>query len=486
MFDTFSKNYIYPDQSIKERTLRKLENMNMQDGFRLWYTRWISWPLQKIAFDVTVSTPRKLCCLEDAVLFIYQTIPDNPPDAETIARELDIYEEAFVDEIITEFLMLGALKADSTGRIVITDMGCECCSRGQIPSMSRKQKISLCFDPVAHEFLDSCVFSNGDLNCDENNALHPVDTNFSFADANRIDLDTIRCVAISQKLLSDSDAVIFDAELAETEDDEQSGPDVGYRDVVLLVFLNEQGQINLQVRDLKSKNATKWFQAVLDGRLNKEWISYLLGSLAADGNTATATDTNGRIPLNGDSISLSRIPAHAVQEKIITAVDKAEGDLYIQTICPDDINGHTTALTEAVQNAAKRGVECHLLWADTKINGNVPVHDGIQHRLGSGIGGEFLVANNIILATSVSKVTLPADGSVVHVLTVGKSKSSSACRRLCEKFLAGWKNGKPFEPTKIAVDSEPISQNGKEQITSSCCGKPKLTMSLPAKAGSMA
>ncbi len=391
MFETFSKNYIYPDQIIKERTLRKFENMH--DGFVLWYARWMNWPLQKIAFDVTVSTPRKLCCLGDAVLFIYQTIPDNPPDSETIARELAIYEKAFVDEIITELVTLGALKTDPTGRITITDLGCECCSSGQIPSKKRKQKISLCFDPIAHDFLDSCVFSNGDLNRDKNAALHSIDANISFADPNRIHLDTIRRVAANQKLLSDSDAVIFDADPTETEDDMQNAPDVGYRDVIVLVFLNDHGQINLQVRAPKSKSITKWFQAVLDGRLNKEWISYLLGPLAADGNTRTVTDINGRIPLNGDSISLSQIPVHAVQEDIIAAVNRAKKDLYIQAIYPDGANRYMNPLTEAVQNAAKRGVRCHLLWDNTGINSNIPIHNKIQHRLGSSIDGEFLITN---------------------------------------------------------------------------------------------
>lgn len=462
MFEVFSRNYIHPDQDVKKRTLCKFENV--QEGFVLWYARWMSWPLQKIDFDVTVSTPRKLCCLEDIVLYIYQVMPDNPPDTETIVRELAIYERSFVDEVITELVTLGALKADSTGRIAITDLGCECCSRGQIPSTSRKQKISLCFDPVAHEFLDSPVFSNGDLNRDENTALHSIDANIGFAAPNRIDLDTIRRVAISQELLSGSDAVIFDAEPTETEDD-QNAPDIGYRDVILLIFLNDHGQINLQVRDSKSKTATKWFQAALDGRLNKEWISSLLGSLTANGTTRVVADTSGRIPLNGDSINLSQIPAHAVQEKVIAAVDGAKKDLYIQAISPVGSNGYTTALTEAIQNAAERGVQCNLLWDEVGINGNIPVHDGIQHRLGSSVGGEFLITNNIILATSVSEVTLPADGSAVHVLTVGKSKGCSACRKLREKFLAEWENAKPFDPAKIATDSEPISQNGKKQIT---------------------
>ena len=463
MFKIYFKNYVHPRQSVQESDLRKFENN--RDGIVLWYARRVNWPLQEIAFDVTVSTPRKLCCLEDAVLLIYQTMPDNPPDAETIARELAVYERAFVDKIITDLVTLGALKTDPTGRIAITDIGCECYCRGQIPSTRRRQKISLCFDPIAHEFLDSPVFSNGDLDRGENAALHSIDANISFADPDRIDLDTIRRAAISQESLSGSDSVIFDAEPTETDDDEQSGPDVGYRDVVLLIFFNDHGQIHLQVCDSRSKTATKWFQAALDSRLNKEWIGSLLGSLTADSNTKDATGTNGRIPLNGDSFNISQIPAHAVQEKVIAAVDGAKKDLYIQAISPVGGNGHTTPLTEAVQNAAERGVRCHLLWDEIGINGNIPVHNGILHRLGSSIGGEFLIANNTILATSVSELILPADGSVVHVLTVGKSGSSSASRKLRERFLAGWENAKPFDPTKSAADSELISQNGKKQIT---------------------
>jgi hypothetical protein len=154
-----------------------------------------------------------------------------------------------------------------------------------------------------------------------------------------------------------------------------------------------------------------------------------------------------------------------VQEKVIAAVDGAKKDLYIQAINPASSNGHTTALTKAVQNAAERGVRCRLLWDEVGINANVPSHNWIQHRLGSSIGGEFLITNNTILATSVSEVTLSADGSVLHVLTVGKSKGSLACRKLREKFLAEWENAKPFDPAKIAAESVPISQNGKKQIT---------------------
>lgn len=455
MFETFSRSYVHSGQRVKERTLRNLENT--QDGFRLWYARWVSWPLQKIPFDVTVSTPRKLCSLEDTVLFICQVMPDNPPDTETIARELAIYERAFVDEVITDLVMLGALKIDSTGRTAITQMGCECCSRGQIPSMSRRQKISLCFDPIAQEFLDIPVFSNGDLSCDENAALRCIDANVSFADPNRIDLDTIRRVAASQKLLSDSDAVVFDAEPTEAEDDGQSGPDAGYRDVILLVFLNKQGQINLQVHDPKSKTATRWFRAALDKRLNKEWISRLLGSLAADANTATATDTNGRIQLDGDSINLSQIPVHSVQEKIIAAVDGAKEDLYIQATGSGDNDGDTARLTEAIQNAAERGVDCRLLWAGAEINGNIPVHEGIRHRLRSSMGREFLIADNIILAALVSEVTLPADGSAVRLLTVGKSKRSSVHRKLYEEFVVRWWAAEPLDPAETVADSEPVS-----------------------------
>ena len=102
MFETFFNNYIHDRQSVKESTLHKFENT--QDGFVLWYARRVRWPLQKIAFKITVSTPRKLCCLEDIILYIYQTMSDNPPETETIARELAIYESAFVDKIIADLV----------------------------------------------------------------------------------------------------------------------------------------------------------------------------------------------------------------------------------------------------------------------------------------------------------------------------------------------------------------------------------------------
>lgn len=448
MFDTFSNNYIAAEQMVDSRILRKFGKA--QNSSKLWFACKRGWPLQQLAFNITVATPKKICCLENILLYIYQVMPDNPPDSKTIADELAIGDHSFVDEVVTDLIRLGALKAGQTGRIAITDLGCECHSRGQIPSKSRKQKISLCFDPVKHEFPDRLFLSESDQSRSEGDTFQSIVRDYRVADANRIDLDNIRRVAALQGMLSSEDTVIFDAE----PDDEVEGG-ICWKGVYVFVFLDDHGQISLCVHDPQSKSVSKWFQDVINDRLKEGSIdfSYLFGPLA--------TDTVAGIDTNGDFDGLSPIPAHQVQEKILTAVNKADEFLSIQAHgSGGNGNRHTDNLWKAIQEVAERGVRCCLLWDGTKINGNIPVHKNIVHRLASTTGYEFLIVDEyIIFAALISQVTLPSGGPAASILMVGQSKDRSVCRKFKQGFLEKCASGKLLDLTKTVVGPQGISQN---------------------------
>jgi len=455
MFETFANNYIAEDERIDSRILDKFGKP--QNGSRLWFACRRDWPLQQLTFNITAATPRKLCCLEEILLHIYQVMPDDPPDSQTIADELFIRERYFVDEVITDLIRLGILKVDSSGRTVITDLGYQCYARGEMPSMSRKQRISLCFDTVKHEFPDSLLFSDGSQSSSEGNNFQSIVRDYHVADANRIDLDTIRRAAASQGLLSSDNTVIFDAEPDEVE----AEAEICWKEVVVFVFLDDRGRVNLRVHDPKSKSTTRWFQDAIDDRLRQGCIdfSYLFGSLASDIETTAGIDTNG------DFAGMLRIPVHQVQEKILSAVDETDEFLSIQARgFGGSGNGHIDDLREAIRNAADRGVRCHLVWAGSKTDSNIPIHDNIEHRLVPAIEYEFLIADDIALIGLATEITLPTGSPAASILTVGRSSESSVRHRLKQRFLEKWEVAK-HPVTETFAGSQAVSQNDNKQIT---------------------
>jgi len=267
MSETFSQSHIEPDQQVEEGILHSLEDC--PDGYRLWFARRLAWPRQFIRFDAVVATPRKLSSLEKILLYIYQAMQDSPPDSATIAQKLGIKDSFFVNETITELTMLGALQINSEGKISITDLGCECHSRGRLPSEPCQKRLSILFDPIAHGFPDEILVFDEDQDGSEDITLEPIDPNFKLADANRIDFETIQEIAKTQGLLSGEDAVIFDAKPVETE---KSGEEISSRQIYLRVFSNDKEQVKLNVSDPKSSSATKWFQRILEARLKEGCI----------------------------------------------------------------------------------------------------------------------------------------------------------------------------------------------------------------------
>lgn len=292
MSEIFSQAYIEPDQRVEEGVLHSLEDC--PDGYRLWFApleafpvgpltgfarrlaplellTGLAWPLQFIRFDAVVATPRKLSSLEKVLLHIYQAMHDHPPDSATIAQKLGIKDSFFVNETITELTMSGALQVDSEGKIGITDMGCECHSRGRLPSEPCQKRLLILFDPIAHGFPDEILVFDEDQDNSEDFTLEHIDTDFKSADANRIDLETIQKTEKTQGLLSGEDAVIFDAKPVETE---ESGEEISSRQIYLRVFSNDKEQVKLCVIDPKSSSATKWFQRILEARLKEGRIDW--------------------------------------------------------------------------------------------------------------------------------------------------------------------------------------------------------------------
>lgn len=267
MSETFSQSHIGADQQVEEGILHSPGDC--QDGYRLWFARRLVWPLQFIYFDAVVATPRKLSSLEKILLYIYQAMQDSPPDSATIAQKLGIKDSFFVNETIRELRMLGALQIDSEGKINITDLGCECHSRGQLPSESSQKQLSLLFDPIAHEFPDEILVFDEDQNDSKDITLEAIDPNFKLADPNRIDIETIQRIAKAQGLVSNEDAVIFDAKPVEIE---KADGQIFNRQINLQVFLNDNEQVKLNVSDPKSRPTTKWFQQVLDARLEEDRV----------------------------------------------------------------------------------------------------------------------------------------------------------------------------------------------------------------------
>ena len=345
MFETYSKNHIAAEQRIDSGVLRKFGKAPR--GTELLYAcKWV-WPFQQINFNITTATPKRLSCVGNILLYIYQVMPDNPPDSKTIADELAIGDSFFIDEAITELIRIGALETDQTGRIAITEMGCEYHTRGQIPGRSRKQKVSLCFDTVKHEFPDQSLFPESDQVGKQVNNSRCIVPNYNSADAKRIDLDTIRRAASSQGLLSGEDVLVTHAEPDEV--DTEAG--IFFKAVYLLVFVDDNEKVTLRIHDPQSKFTSKWFQQAIDDCLKKDAIDflYLFGSLAAD--TAAGVGTNG------DLDGLTPIPVHEVPKKILTVVKQADRSLFMHTLgFGDNINGHKDGLWNAIYEAADRGV----------------------------------------------------------------------------------------------------------------------------------
>lgn len=264
MSETFSQSHIGADQQVEEGVLHSLEDC--PDGYRLWFAKRLTWPLQFIRFEAVVATPRKLSSLEKILLYIYQAMQDAPPDRATIARKLGIKDSFFVNETIRELRMLAALQIDSEGKINITDLGCECHSRGQLPSESSQKQLSLLFDPIAHEFPGKILVLDGEQSDSKDTTLEPIDPNFKLADANRIDIETIQRIAKAQGLVSSEDAVIFDAKPVEIE---KADGQIFNRQIDLQVFSNNKKEVKLNVSDPKSSSVTEWFQQILDARLEE-------------------------------------------------------------------------------------------------------------------------------------------------------------------------------------------------------------------------
>lgn len=439
MFETFLHNNVEPAQRVDEHILSRFENT--EDGFDLWFAEERLWPLQQMDFEGVVATPKELCCLEKILLYIYQLIPNGPPDSKTITERLFLGDTSFVDKIISELVDLGALQIDSAGRLVVTDLGRQCCSRGQLPGKGRKQKLSLCFDPLAHEFPKSLLFPDTEQDHNGDSDLQPIAAAIHQACANRIDLDTVQRVAASQNLLSGGDAVVFSAEPASGEQE----PVIIWRHVYVLVFLNEQGKILLRIHDPKSTIDARWFQGVLDRHLKAGYITLadLLGSLAVPAETITNR--------NGNLSGLSTIAVHKVQDKILSAINNADKSLLIQAQgFGNNGNEHTESLLEAIINAADRGVRCRLLWGGTEINDNIPEHKNIDHRLVSTIERESLIADDIVLAASISKVIFTDDKPAGGILTVGESKRPLVCRKWKEKSIEAWQSGDLAVSTEAA------------------------------------
>jgi len=363
-------------------------------------------------------------------------------------------DSSFIDEIVRDLIRLGALNIDSAGRIAITDLGRECYARSEIPSASRKQKISLCFDPVRHEFVDRPLSARGDQSHSGNEGknFQTAVKDLCFADVNRIDLDTIRRVAASQRLLSSEDAFICDAEPDETEPGIQICP----REFYLFVFLDDDGRIYLRAHEPSSESATMWFQGALDERLVQRHIdfSHLLGPLAA--NAEDGADTNGNLD------GLCPIPVHRVRERIISAVDEAAESISMQTRgLGASGNGNVEGLSQAIERAAERGVRCRLLWAGTETNRYVPLHDNVEHRSTPTTGTEFLVCgNNKVLAASVSQLKLPTGDPATRVLMAGESEESFIHRRLRQHFANRWQVSEPGSCTDAVVETVSQKQDG--------------------------
>jgi len=446
MLETFLHNNMEQKQKVNKHVLRKYENT--ENGCDLWFASKCRWPLQELVYNAVVATPKQLCCLEKILLYIYQLIPDSPPDSKTMTTKLCLGETSFIDKIISDLVNLGALEVNSTGRLVVTPLGHQCCSRGQLPSQGRKQKLPLCFDPVAHKFPQNSFLPDETGNGDEGNTCQPIVpvSKLRPAEPYGVNIDRIRLVAALQGLLPGGDAVVFDAEPIEAEQQ----PALLWREVYVFVFLNEHETISLRVYDPKSKPATEWFQSILDKHLEAGYftLSYFLGSLILPADMVTNDD--------GDLSGFSRIPAHEVQDKILSAINNASKSLFMQTRClGDNGSGHAGSFIEAIKNAAARGVTCRLLWTDTKIKDNIPTHQRIEHRLAPKQTREFLMVdddnNSLVLVASASQVTLTDNKPAGHILTVGESKRSLVCEKWKEKSIEAWQNGSsPFSTETIA------------------------------------
>ena len=334
--------------------------------------------------------------------------------------------------------------------------GHQCCSRGQLPSQGRKQKLPLCFDPVSHKFPENSLLPDETSSCDEGNACQPIVpvSKLRPAEPYGVNIDKIRLVAALQGLLPGGNAVVFDAEPVEAEQQ----PTLLWREVYVFVFLNEHEKMSLRVYDPKSRPATKWFQSILDKHLEAGYftLSDFLGSLVLPADIVTNDD--------GGLSGFSRIPAHEVQDKILLAINNASKSLFIQTRClGNNSNGRADDLFEAIKNAAARGVSCRLLWTDTKIKDNIPTHEKIEHRLAPKETYEFLMVdddnNGLVLAASASQVTLLDDKPAGHIRTVGESKRSVVCEKWKEKSIEAWQNGNsPFSTEIIASLQKENSQ----------------------------
>jgi len=428
MFEAFAKNYIAEEQRIESGILDRIAAKD--NGSLLWAAFRRSWPLQVVKYNITSATPRKLSGLGTILLHIYQVMDDDPPDSQTIAAELGIGDSFFIDEQINELARISAVKKDQNGRTAITAKGRDYLSLGRIPGARRKQKISLCFDPVGHDFPQEVLFCDDEQAGGETSGLQYIVEDYHPADANRIDIDTIRQVACRQGFLADKETMIIDAE----PDEGQQEVCIYPRQVYVLVFLDND-RITLRIHDPQSKDASKWFQQAIDNCLQSGSIdfSHLLGPLTAD-------DTGGA-ETNGDIDGLSFIPVHHVREKIVTAVSQAKESVDMHTFgCGDNTDGNRDELLNAIVDAADRGIRCRLLWnaGRTKTNGSIPDHENIFNLIdntGSNGMHEFLVVDGrVCFAAAISKLKLPSASSAASVLTVHYSKDKSVCQKLKQKI----------------------------------------------------
>jgi len=485
MFDTFSRCHIPPENQMDKRFLRRCHRV--QEGFKLWFARRLDWPLQEIPFEALVGTPRSLSALEKILLHICLTLDTDPPDSLTIARELAIHDPAFIDETLRDLANLGAVERTPDGHSRITDLGIECHSRGQLPVKTRRQAVSLFFDPIAGDFPDDPATVAPRQQDAKGNADGALDADFPLARAERISLDTLRRVVRSQGTIAqDKDTVIFAAEptgshptaagqtgTSPTFPTTQGDGGISWRQVCLLVFRSSRGEIRLQVCDPSLQPGHVWFQRVLETRLQEDRIDWghLLGPLLI---STTAPQDNGSAIASAapEPIGLSALAVHEVRKKVLEVIALAKDTVLMQA---QGLPGNGTAiLSEVICQAAQRGAHCHLLW-DNQVPAGAwrwaPIHNNIQHRLSSAVSQEFLVADRQALVGSAVCRGRPWIGSAsLSLLLAGCSQEHLTCQAAEEKFLDAWEQGRPVEngqlhpPALVAVPAaEYRSQSAEPQ-----------------------
>jgi len=339
---------------------------------------------------------------------------------------------------------------------------------------TRRQAVSLLFDPIAGDFPDDPVTVAPRQQHTKSVAIGALDADFPSARAERIDLDTLRRVVRSQKAITQNkDAVIFAAEPAgphptgpgqtetsPTSPTAQGDGGISWRQMCLLVFRSPIGEIRLQVCDPSLRSGHDWFQRVLESRLQEDRIDWgrLLGPLLA---TSIAPQDQGPVIASAarEPVALTALAVYEVQDKILDLIDRTRDTLLVQTQgLPANV---AATMAEAIRQAAQRGTRCRLLWGD-QVPANdwlrVPAHDNIQHRRSSAVSQEFLVADRqALVGSAVCRSRLWMGSATLSLMLAGYSQEHWACQAAEEVFLDTWEQGRPVEdiqplpPALVAV-----------------------------------